>query len=68
MRLKILNSQKEKEINKELEKMEKDRNVDNIFPFKNKTCIISYADNKELKEELESIKNKLEELRCHNLI
>lgn len=68
MRLKILNSQKEKEINKELEKMEKDRNVDNIFPFKNKTWIISYADNKELKEELESIKNKLEELRCHNLI
>ena len=63
MKIKILNTQNEKEINKELEKLEKDRNIENIIPFKNKTWILHYEIDKEIESEIIKLREELEGLK-----
>lgn len=64
MKIKILNTQDEKKINKELEKIEnEDRDVENIIPFRNKTWILHYRGNKEeIEKEIKSIREDLNKL------
>ena len=62
MRIKILNHQKEKEINKELKLLEKSRNISNVKFFSKKTAILHYPENKELEREISIIRNKLHKI------
>lgn len=62
MRIKILNTQKEKEINKELESLEKERNIDNIIPFKSQTWILHFSLDKEFEKHFGELKKDYEEL------
>lgn len=63
MRVKILNSQREIVINKELVRLEKgNRNVDSITPFGKKTFIFHYADDPDLEKQLISFRSDLDKL------
>lgn len=66
MRIKILNHQDEKKINQELSKLEKDRIIEQIIPVGKKTWILHYEDNRELQNELKSIRNDFNELKKEN--
>lgn len=61
MRVKILKTQEEEKINKEIEKLEKkDRLIEKIIPFGKKTWILHYEDNN---KEVKSIREAFEELK-----
>ena len=67
MKVKILNTQDEKKINKELEKIEKDREIENVIPFKNKTWILHYQGNEEIEKEIKSIREDLNKLNLREI-
>ena len=66
MKIKILKHKDEKKINKEIERLEKDRNIENVFPFKNETWILFYPEYNEFEKELILLRKDLAELKKEN--
>lgn len=66
MRVKILDTQDEKTINKELEKIEDEREIVAIIPFGTKTWILSYQRDKQVIEEIKAIRKQIEDFELNN--